>query len=400
MSKDLPIYVVGAGLGGVAAALGLARKGRKVRIIEATPELGVIGYGIQLGPNVFPMFRRLGVEQAVLAHAHFPPDVLMLDALTAKDIVRVPAGESFRARFKDPYVAIHRVDLHGVLLDAARAMPNVEILPSTEFASYENLEDSVLIRTTDGRQFEAAAVIGADGIGSVVRRQMIGEEAPRPIGYVAHRTIVPMEQVSKEIGRDEVILWGGPGFHIVQYPLRNRSLFNIVAVFQTENLYERADEETYRRVLMETYASAHPLMHEMLAMMDLKRRWVIADRDPIRGWSDGRVVLLGDAAHPTLQSFAQGACMAIEDAVVLAECIDMMKGDFPRAFKAYERARSLRTARIILESRSLWEFYHLRGIAADVRNDSLADRTEEDTFRCLAWIYDGVKLPEAEEGRA
>ena len=397
MSKDLPIYVVGAGLGGVAAALGLARKGWNVRIIEATPELGVIGYGIQLGPNVFPMFRRLGVEEAVLKHAHFPPNVLMLDALTAKEIVQVPAGDSFRARFGDPYVAIHRVDLHGVLLDAARAMPNVEILPSTEFASYENLDDRVLIKTTDGRSFEAAAVIGSDGIGSMVRQQMVGEEAPRPIGYVAHRTIVPMEQVSKEIGRDEVILWGGPGFHIVQYPLRNRSLFNIVAVFQTENLYERADEETYRRVLMETYASAHPLMHDMLAMMDLKRRWVIADRDPIRGWSDGRVVLLGDAAHPTLQSFAQGACMAIEDAVVLAEYIDMTKGDYARAFKTYERGRSLRTARIILESRSLWEFYHLRGIAADVRNQACADRTEDDMFRCLAWIYDGIRMPETAE---
>ena len=394
MSKDLPIYVVGAGLGGVAAALGLARKGWNVRIIEATPELGVIGYGIQLGPNVFPMFRRLGVDEAVRQHAHFPPAVLMLDALTAKEVIRVPAGESFRARFGDPYVAIHRVDLHGVLLDAARAMPNVEILPSTEFASYENLADHALITTTDGRTFEAAAVIASDGLGSAVRRQMIGEETPRPIGYVAHRTLVPMEQVSKEIGRDEVILWGGPGFHIVQYPLRNRTLFNVVAVFQTENIYERADEETYRRVLMETYASAHPLMHEMLAMMDLKRRWVIADRDPIRGWSDGRVVLLGDAAHPTLQSFAQGACMAIEDAVVLAECIDMTKGDFARAFKTYERARSLRTARIILESRSLWEFYHLRGIAAEVRNEACADRTEDDVFRCLAWIYDGIRMPE------
>ena len=394
MAKDLPIYVVGAGLGGVAAALGLARKGLNVRIIEATPELGVIGYGIQLGPNVFPMFRRLGVEEAVLKHAHFPPDVLMLDALTAREVTRVPAGESFRARFGDPYVAIHRVDLHGVLLDAARAMPNVEILPSTEFASYENLADHALITTTDGRQFEAAAVIASDGLGSAVRRQMIGEETPRPIGYVAHRTLVPMEQVSKEIGRDEVILWGGPGFHIVQYPLRNRTLFNVVAVFQTENIYERADEETYRRVLMETYASAHPLMHEMLAMMDLKRRWVIADRDPIRGWSDGRVVLLGDAAHPTLQSFAQGACMAIEDAVVLAECIDMTKGDFARAFKTYERARSLRTARIILESRRLWEFYHLRGIAAEVRNEACADRTEDDVFRCLAWIYDGIRMPD------
>ena len=317
----------------------------------------------------------------------------MLDALTAKEVTRVPTGESFRARFKDPYVAIHRVDLHGALLDAMRAMPNVEILASTEFASYENLEDHVLIRTADGRAFEAAAVIGSDGIGSVVRRQMVGEEALRPIGYVAHRTIVPMEQVSKEIGRDEVIRWGGPGFHIVQYPLRNRSLFNIVAVFRTENIYERADEETYRRVLMETYASAHPLMHQMLAMLDLKRRWVIADRDPIRNWTDGRVALLGDAAHPALQSFAQGACMAIEDAVVLAECVHMAKGDFGRAFKTYERARCLRTARIVLENRSLWEFYHLGGIAAEVRNEACADKTEEDTFRCLAWIYDGVRLP-------
>ena len=393
MAQERPIYVVGAGLGGVAAALGLARKGFNVRIVEQTPELGVIGYGIQLGPNVFPMFRRLGVEEAILKHAHFPPNVLMLDALTAKEVTRVPTGESFRARFKDPYVAIHRVDLHGALLDAMRAMPNVEILASTEFASYENLEDHVRIKTADGRAFEAAAVIGSDGIGSVVRRQMVGEEALRPIGYVAHRTIVPMEQVSKEIGRDEVILWGGPGFHIVQYPLRNRSLFNIVAVFRTENIYERADEETYRRVLMETYASAHPLMHQMLAMLDLKRRWVIADRDPIRNWTDGRVALLGDAAHPALQSFAQGACMAIEDAVVLAECVHMAKGDFGRAFKTYERARCLRTARIVLENRSLWEFYHLGGIAADVRNEACADKTEEDTFRCLAWIYDGVRLP-------
>jgi len=190
-----------------------------------------------------------------------------------------------------------------------------------------------------------------------------------------------------------VILWGGPGFHIVQYPLRNRSLFNIVAVFRTENIYERADEETYRRVLMETYASAHPLMHQMLAMLDLKRRWVIADRDPIRNWTDGRVALLGDAAHPALQSFAQGACMAIEDAVVLAERVHMAKGDFGRAFKTYERARCLRTARIVLENRSLWEFYHLGGIAAEVRNEACADKTEEDTFRCLAWIYDGVRLP-------
>ena len=394
MSK-LPIYVVGAGLGGVAAALGLARKGWQVKIIEEAPEVGVIGYGIQLGPNVFPMFRHLGVEEGVLKHAHFPPRVKMLDAITSEEIIGVDAGAAFRSRFKDPYVVIHRVDLHGVLLDAVRKMPNVEILPSTALASYENKDDHVVIKTADGRSFEAAAVIGSDGLGSAVRRQMVGEEKPRPIGYVAHRTIVPMDQVSKEVAVDDVILWGGPGFHIVQYPLRERSLFNIVAVFRTENLYERADEETYRQVLMKTYASAHPLMHEMLRTMDLKRRWVIADRDPIRNWTDGRVALLGDAAHATLQSFAQGACMAIEDAVVLAEYMDGSKDDLHSAFKAYEKARYLRTARIVLESRSLWEFYHLGGIEAEVRNDACRAKTMDETYQCLAWIYDGVKLPKA-----
>lgn len=393
MSKELPILVVGAGLGGVATALGLARMGRHVRILEATPELGVIGYGIQLGPNVFPMFRKLGVERQVLQHAHFPPNVLMLDAITGEEVTRVPTGASFRERFKDPYVAIHRVDLHGVLLDACRAEPNVEILASSEFAAVEQSQERVTVRLSDGRTVEGCALIGADGLGSAVRKQFLGEEKPRPIGYVAHRTIVPMAQVAPHVGRDEVILWGGPGFHIVQYPLRDRTLFNIVAVFRTENLYERADEEAYRKVLMDTYASAHPIMHDMLRMMDLKRRWVIADRDPIRTWSFGRVTLLGDSAHPTLQSYAQGACMAIEDAVVLAEHMRVCGEDHAAAFRRYEKDRVLRTARIILESRHLWEFYHLGGLAAEVRNDACRSQTEEDVFRCLAWIYDGIDLP-------
>lgn len=394
MSQDLPILVIGAGLGGVAAALGLAKSGRKVRILEATEELGVIGYGIQLGPNVFPMFRQLGVEKEVLQHAHFPPDVMMNDAITGARIVGLNTGsKGFRERFKDPYVAIHRVDLHGVLLDACRKMPNVEITASAEFASCEEQGERVIVRLTDGRTIEGSALIGADGLGSAVRKHFIGEEKPKPNGFVAHRTIVPMEQVASHVGCDEVILWGGPGFHIVQYPLRNRSLFNIVAVFRTENLYERADEETYRRVLMETYKTAHPTMHHMLRMMDLKRRWVIADRDPIRTWSFGRCTLLGDAAHPTTQSFAQGACMAIEDAVVLAARIQEAGGDFTTAFKRYEKDRYLRTARIVLESRHLWEFYHLGGIEAEVRNDASGKQTDDDVWRCLAWIYDGVKLP-------
>ncbi len=399
MNIAAPVLVVGAGLGGVAAALGLARKGHRVELFEAAAEPGVIGYGIQLGPNVFRMFRQLGVEAQVLAHSHFPPAVLMLDAYTGKPVVRVDTGPGFRARFGDPYVAIHRVDLHQCLLDACRANANIEIFSGTEIVAVEERDGGVRAISAAGRRFDGAALIGADGLGSQVRARLISEPPPRSNGYVAHRTLVPWREAPKSVRRDEVILWGGDGFHIVQYPLRQKSLFNIVAVFKTADVHQRADPQTYRAILMGAYADAHPDMREMLEMMDVTRRWVIADRDPVRHWSRGRLTLLGDAAHPTLQSLAQGACMAIEDAAVLARCVGDAGDDFAAAFRRYENARYLRTARVTLESRALWEFYHLGGIAREVRNEASAARTTADMYDCLAWLYDGLApTPSAQSG--
>ena len=164
-----------------------------------------------------------------------------------------------------------------------------------------------------------------------------------------------------------MVMWSGPGFHIDHYPLRDHTLFNIVAVFRTSTYAERGDTARYRAELDHTYRDSHPTMKALLAMMDLERRWAISDRDPIRHWSKGRVTLVGDAAHPTLQSLAQGACMAIEDAVTLAECIEQADGDFAEAFRAYESARYLRTARVQYESRYLWDnFYHVEGIEREV----------------------------------
>ena len=145
--------------------------------------------------------------------------------------------------------------------------------------------------------------------------------------------------------------------------------------------------------MRKTYANAHPVMKTLTDMMDLGRRWIIADRDPIRHWGRGRVMLLGDAAHPVLQSFAQGACMAIEDGVVLAEFVELAGGDLAAAFASYRKTRLLRVARLALESRAIWSFYHAEGIARDVRNDTCARWEDDDLFRCLAWLYDGVKLP-------
>jgi salicylate hydroxylase len=198
-----------------------------------------------------------------------------------------------------------------------------------------------------------------------------------------------MADVTADIQRDVVALWGGPGFHIVHYPLRHGTLFNIVAVFRRSAQSERGVVAAYRAELEHAYRNAHPTMKALLAMLDLGRRQAVGDRDPIRHWHKGRVALLGDAAHPTLQSLAQGACMAIEDGLCLADCIVAADGDYEGAFRRYEDARVVRTARVTLESRYIWDVYHSEGIARQVYWQMLGERLEADVFQCLAWLYDG-----------
>jgi salicylate hydroxylase len=393
MAKDDPILIVGGGLGGLAAALALARHGIPARVLEGAPAFGAIGYGIQFGPNVFHALDRIGVSDAVLEKADAPPAVLMIDALNGKEVTRVPTGASFRARFKYPYIIIHRIDLHEVMLDACRRDPLITLVPDAMVSRLHDRGDRVTVATEDGRSFEAPALIGADGIRSRTRAHLFGDGDPKPNGYMAFRTIVPIGDVTADVRRDVVVLWAGPGFHIVHYPLRHGTLFNMVAVFRRSAHSERGDIAAYRAELEHAYRGAHPTMKALLAMFDLERRQAVGDRDPIRHWHKGRLGLLGDAAHPTLQSLAQGACMAIEDGWCLADCIASAKGDYEAAFRRYESARSVRTARVTVESRYIWDVYHADGIAREVYWQMLGERSEADTFQCLAWLYDGFALP-------
>jgi salicylate hydroxylase len=394
MTDSAPILVVGGGIGGLAAALALGQKGWPVKVLEETPEFGAIGYGIQLGPNVFHMFERLGVSEAVLKKSIVPKALTMLDSVDGGVIVRIPTGPAFEKRFKYPYIVLHRVDLHQVLLEACKAVHTIELVPTTTVAGFEDTGDKVRVLSNNGT-IEGTAIIAADGLRSVIRQQILNEGEPRMVGYVAHRTIIPMDQLTADVRREESVLWSGPGFHIVHYPLRNFTLFNIVAVFKTSTYAERGDLAGYRAEIDRTYRDSHPAMKALLAIMDLSRRWAISDRDPIRHWDAGRVGLLGDAAHPTLQSLAQGACMAIEDAVCLAELIDQAGGDFPTAFRRYSAARYVRTARVQYESRFMWDhFYHVDNIARDVMRASYASTSDEDLYNCLAWLYDGFTVPE------
>ena len=394
VGEPLPILIAGGGLGGLSAALALGRKGFSVRVLEQAAEFAPIGYGIQLGPNVFPMFDRLGVTAAMMRAATIPKNILMLDALTGAEVAHIPTGENFRARFTHPYIIIHREDIHRVLIEACAAVPTIAMEGGAGVARFDETRDGVRVALEDGRAVDGAALIGADGLRSAVRAQLVQDGEPHPIGYVAHRTIVPMKELPADIPyREEVVLWGGPAFHIVHYPIRHGTLFNIVAVFRTATFADRLDPAAYVAEVRNTYRDAHPVMRRLTDMMDLGRRWLIADRDPIRHWGRGRVTLMGDAAHPVIQSYAQGACMAIEDGVVLGELVARHDGDIAAAFTQYQNARLLRTARLALESRAIWPFYHAEGIARDVRNDTCARWTDDDLFRCVAWLYDGIELP-------
>ena len=229
-----PILIVGGGLGGLTAALALARRGRPTRVLEGAAEFGAIGYGIQFGPNVFHAFDRIGVTEEVMAVADSPPAVLMLDALSGKELVRIPTGgAAFRARFKHPYIIVHRIDVHNVLLDACRRSDAIELVADAMVSGYEERGDGVAVTTADGRSFSGPALVAADGVRSLFRAKLIGDGEPRPIGYVALRTIVPMQELKADVPRDCVVLWSGPGLHIVHYPLRHGSEFNVVNVFRT-----------------------------------------------------------------------------------------------------------------------------------------------------------------------
>jgi salicylate hydroxylase len=203
-----------------------------------------------------------------------------------------------------------------------------------------------------------------------------------------------MAELKVDVPRDSVLLWGGPGYHVIHYPLRHGSEFNIVAVFRTATHAEKADTATYRAELEHIYRDAHPSIRALNVMMDFRWRRSVADRNPVRHWHKGRVVLIGDAAHAPLQSLAQGACMAIEDGLCLGELIHAANDDFTAAFRRFEALRLTRTARVQLESRAIWNWLlHAEGIARDVRNATVANWDEAHMFDCLSWLYDGAPIP-------
>ncbi len=387
---DDPILIIGGGIGGLAAALALGRQGRPTHVIEQSEYLGEIGAGIQIAPNAFKMFAALGLTEAINDVAVFPDALVMMDALSGEQITTVPLDGPFRERFAFPYGVIYRPDLHQVYLDACRASSLVALSTGQKVSAYEDHGDHVRVLTEAGHDHRGTALIGADGLWSRIRGQLIGDGPPRVSGHIAYRAVLPTAEVPDTSRNNNVVLWAGPKTHLVHYPLHRGDIFNLVAVFHSDryeegwNIFGDPDE------LAQHFSGQHPSVLAMLEKIESWRMWVLCDREPIKEWSHGRVTLLGDAAHPMLQYLAQGACMATEDAVCLAGKVAAHGADIAAAFRAYQQDRYLRTGRVQLTARFYGDVYHAAGVTAELRAMTLGARTPAQAYQGMAWLYEGI----------
>ena len=384
--SEKQVIVVGGGIGGLAAALVLARLGIKVELLEQSETIGEIGAGIQLGPNAFAALDGLGVGAAARSRAVFIDSLTLMDAVDAREVVAVDVGGSFRERFGNPYGVIHRADIHLSILEAVEHHPLIRFRTSTRVQRLEQDGSSATVVDQHGERYRADAVIGCDGVKSVIRQTLIGDEA-RVTGHVVYRAVVDIAEMPKELQINAPVVWAGPNCHLVHYPLRGGQQYNLVVTFHSREPEVWGVHDGSKEEVLSYFEGIHPRPHQMLDRPKSWRRWATADRDPVPFWSQGRATVLGDAAHPMTQYMAQGACMALEDAVTLGAAITDSDFDFITALRRYETVRIPRTARVLYSAREMGRIYHAKGVERLVRNQLWIGRTPSQMYNSLQWLY-------------
>lgn len=384
-----PVVIAGGGIGGLAAALACARQRVPVQLLERATQLSEVGAGIQIGPNVTRILQAWGLGAALAEVAAFPKQLQARDAQTGQVLGTLRLGERAQALYGASYATIHRADLQGLLQRAVQDAGLALHLGQTVHGWYET-EEALQVNTAEGLSLQVSALIGADGIWSAVRQQLLGDASARFTGHLAYRALVAQADLPTHLRSDQVTVWMGPRLHVVHYPVRSGQWLNLVAIVHgaKPDQAQDWDQAGHTQALMQAMGVVGRDLHERLASVPAWRQWALHDRSPVSGASDmaqGRVALLGDAAHPMRPYLAQGAGMAIEDAQALAQCLSVGNATVAEQLQAYAEQRWARNARVQARAIRNGRIFHAQGAVALGRNLSM--RLMGERVMDVPWLY-------------
>jgi salicylate hydroxylase len=385
------VVIAGGGIGGLAAAVACSQRGVPVQLIERAAQLSEVGAGIQIGPNVTRILQAWGLGAALAQVAAFPEQLQARDAQTGQVLGTLTLGTRAQATYGAPYATIHRADLQGLLHRAAQSA-GVDLLLGQTVQGWRGTEAGLQVNTAQSLSLQASALIGADGVWSAVRQQLLGDAPARFTGHLAYRALVAQADLPAHLRSDQVTVWMGPRLHVVHYPVRSGQWLNLVAIVHgvKPEQADDWDQAGHTQMLMQAMGEVGKDLHERLASVPAWRQWALHDREPLsesRQMAQGRVALLGDAAHPMRPYLAQGAGMAIEDAQALAQSLSTGSASVVQQLQAYAEQRWARNAQVQARAIRNGRIFHAAGPVAWGRNLSM--RLMGERLMDVPWLYGG-----------
>lgn len=382
-SQRTRVLVAGAGIGGLTAALSLIDRGFDVRVLEQARTLGPVGAGIQLSANATRVLYQLGLGPALEAVTIRPGGKCIRLWSTGQEWQLFDLGGESLARWGYPYLMLYRPDLHQVLVEGLARRDPSALLLNARVADVAQDADGVRVTLADGRVVDGEVLIGADGVHSVVRAKMVAEDKPRFSGCIAWRGVIPIAQLPASMQTPKGVNWVGPGRHVIHYPVHAGKLVSFTGIVETQSWVRESWTETGSvEECLQDFAGWHPDIHALIRQLENPLRWAMMVRDPLPNWTNDRVTLVGDSAHPTLPFLAQGACMAIEDGCVLARAMAAHRDDIPAGLCSYQATRIERTTRIVLGSAANTKRFH---------NPELADAEGAAAYIAREWEESKVR---------
>ncbi|PPC86298.1 MAG: FAD-binding monooxygenase [Hyphomicrobium sp.] len=386
------VAIAGGGIGGLAAAIALAKRGIAVDVYERRETFSEDGAGIQIGPNGTKVLAELGVGERLIEHVATPDGIVVHDALSGATLTRLPLGRWMETHHGAPYWTVQRRHLHAALLERARSIDHISLATNAGIDGFVDGIDGIDIKFADGRQSKASVLLAADGLWSHLRPQIASHHhdrpiVPRAVGKAAYRTLVHSNTLTSELTRNEVHIWLSPGSHVVHYPVSAGQETALIVVADDDALSQTWSTPAQARdVVSRTQHLAAPLV-QLLSTANDWRMWSLHTLEPLHSFAHGHAALLGDAAHPVLPFLAQGGVMALEDAVVLAKFLGSYADRPKQALRLYSQDRCERVTRVMRASQRNGRIYHLDGIMASARNGVLRMSPPSLVMRRFNWLY-------------